>query len=272
MSSNGRLVKVCEDLRLPIKPMTKDKYVGIEIEFLSSVNFTDLAKMLMAERLTDYVSLKGDGSVDYDEGTCDCHPGQFYFHGEQSFDDDCDCGSCGHTDLFSHELCVLVKQSEVTKIMNKVGKVLKRAKAFTNDTCGLHVHVDVRNRDKFKAFSNLVAAQDALYSLAKAERKTNTFCRPLPKDAQFIDLYADRYMGINKQSVQKFGTLEVRLYHGTVNPTEISRWSKLLINLTDRKQTTLLDIKELRKVVKTKELKAFINSSLRKRRQEAKVA
>lgn len=259
-----------EELVSSIRPETQDKYLGIEIEFMSPHGFESIAETLIKENLAKYVTLKDDCSIDYSDGSCDCHPNEWWVHGEEGSDDSsCEC--CGTMDsgVYTHELCVLVKQSQVKRIMAKLSKVFKKCEAFTNSSCGLHVHIDSRNRDPHKTFANLVAAQDVLYGLAKPGRKSNRFCLPLNNSASFMNRPSGRYVGINGESYQYMKTIEVRLYHGTIDTKEITGWSKLLVAIADAKKTKHLDMKGVKKMIKSKDVKTYINSRIRNRKKIA---
>ena len=72
------------------KPTTKDKHVGVEIEFISHSDRDDIARDLAALDLAKYVELKRDGSVhdDSDSNGGDC---------DGSCREDCTCAECGDT-------------------------------------------------------------------------------------------------------------------------------------------------------------------------------
>lgn len=68
------------------KPMTLHKYIGVEMEFVSSSDQESIAESLALAGLTPYVELKYDGSVgrECDECQGDCR-------------EDCNCADCGET-------------------------------------------------------------------------------------------------------------------------------------------------------------------------------
>jgi hypothetical protein len=100
--------------------------------------------------------------------------------------------------------------------------------AKVNDTCGLHVHLDARKRDRELMFSNLVRSISVLYSMVPETRYRSTFCKPNTEDRLSRCGGSDRYWGINPCSYDKHKTIEVRLHSGTVNSVKINHWIDLL--------------------------------------------
>jgi hypothetical protein len=74
------------------KPTTLHKYIGVEMEFISSSHQDDIAQSLAVAGLTSYVELKYDGSVGREE-ECrgDCR-------------EDCNCADCGETHYCDDEI------------------------------------------------------------------------------------------------------------------------------------------------------------------------
>lgn len=97
-----------------------------------------------------------------------------------------------------------------------------------NKTCGLHVHVDMRQRDWRTAYARLYRALPWLYALVSPSRRSNEtgYCaRPRSPTPPTIG----RYHALNPRSVKHHKTLEVRLHHGTIDAEKISRWVELIL-------------------------------------------
>lgn len=186
-------------------PKGKNNYVGIEIEFVSKLCHVALRNMFIRQNLHKYVQLKDDSSIDIEDD-------QY---------------------RYSHELCILVKEKDLSKIVNKVSRILKKNSSI-NWTCGLHVHLDMRNKDPKIAYANLFAAQSILYSMCKSERIENEYCT---YDNYYMEFNSNdlgnRYVGINKSSYERHGTIEIRLHHGTIKATEIIGWVKTLLSIVN---------------------------------------
>jgi hypothetical protein len=195
-------------------PRDSRKHFGIEIEFGS---YAFVAEALEDEEIGLYGHLKDDGSVDVN----DPH--------EDAEDSEWDGGQ---------ELALLLPEDEAQEKLQLVGKILARAGADVNDSCGLHVHLDMRRRDVHKAFNNLVAMQHFLYKMVSPERRNSSYCCPLNdrKGRSFDKAPSDtRYLGISPAPYKndERPTIEVRIHHGTVNSKEIYGWCKFLSEIVD---------------------------------------
>ncbi len=186
-------------------PRDLENHIGLELEFCSPLNSDTIGVMLVKAGLGSSVQLKSDGSL---RAT---NPG-----------DRC------------HELCILAKQGEVHSLVPRVTAVLEEAQAYANETCGFHVHLDMRTRSAEKAWSNLRQVQPILYKMNPESRKKSTYCKPVRSKVFSKARHGrTRYVGINSQALRSHGTLEVRLHSGTVNATEILNWVDLLVTVAD---------------------------------------
>lgn len=181
-------------------PASIDRHVGIEIEFGAPVDKSKLGAELFNAGLSKYVTLKTDGSLrDFPAG----------YH--------------------AHELTVCAPASEYKSVLARALQVINSNGARVNKTCGLHVHLDMRNDNKDIAFSNLVSALPILYQMIPASRRDNTYCKR-NKIKSFARVRGtDRYMGINPCSYSKFRTHEARLHSGTTDFAKISNFVEILM-------------------------------------------
>lgn len=186
------------------RPLDSDKHVGIEIEFYADADRATLQNALGDANLGDFVTLKTDGSV---------HPPS---------------GS----DKNPFEICVMAKQDMYPSIVAQVCEVLRQHGAEVNKTCGLHVHIDARNRDAKVMYKNLVYSQSILFAMQPASRRENQYCKR-NRGAKLRRYGAERYRAINDQSLHRHRTIEVRLHSGTVDPNKINAWVKLLLAIVD---------------------------------------
>lgn len=189
-------------------PDTTDNYIGIEIEFSCDLDQQDLAFVLYEAGLHKNACLKTDGSVKA-EGR-DQHP---------------------------HELCLLGKEKEIFDLIQRTTKVLADCNAKVNKSCGMHVHLDMRNRNVETVFNNLVCSQNILFAMNPYSRQTGTFCRRIDtKDFDLAKKSGSRYYGINAASHAKHKTIEIRIHSGTIMERKISNWVKLLLTITNKKE------------------------------------
>lgn len=213
-----------------IKPVTKENHVGIEIEFCSHSDFDDIMDDIFTYNLIDSVALGTDCSV--------YGPGEGY------------------------EIKLLGTEKTIHDILGKVCKLLSNHGAVVNDTCGLHVHIDCRNRKRDKVYRNMMRAQHLLYKMNPEHRQDNGYSDWCwNEDNQ----RSGHYAGVEWSNK---GTVEVRLHEGTTDFKTISNWVKLLVKIANKK--TLYpknSIKTYKSVINRtnfdKETKDYINERVR---------
>lgn len=199
--------KIRLDMTRGKKPSTKDNYIGIEIELASKHDRDFICDKLFEAGLGRYVTVKDDGSIG--SGT-----------------------KLRETHRYPHEICVLAKQSEYKDVVERLCNVLNtQCDVKVDKTCGLHVHVDMRNRVVERAFNNLVKTQQFLYAMLPAARRSSRYSYPV-KGANWRVL-DERYHGINSQAYQKYGTLEARMHCGTTQSAKINNWIELLLAIVE---------------------------------------
>lgn len=222
----GTFVELAEVAKMrkifePKKPVTDAHHVGVEIEFVSKFDKYHIAKELMKEKVQDFVFLTEDGSLRKE--------GEF---------------------KHCHELTVLAPEQMIHEVLRRVLKAIN-----TNDSsrvmnrCGLHVHLDMRNRDKKLAFYNLQKAQRILFAMNPRSRTDGTKADGTVADTVYskrIDVTdfeeafnmqtvkKDRYYGINALAIQKHNTIEIRIHSGSTNYEKISNWIKILTTIVNK--------------------------------------
>lgn len=189
-----------ETATLKPKPKVKTNYVGVEIECFTHLNRLDLLEKLSELGLDKVVQPTSDGSIAAD------------------FGDDC-------------ELRILLPEKQLASGLKKISKLFTKGKFGVNDTCGLHIHLDMRNRNVDECYKRLLDFQDILFGMVKTERWNNTYC----KYTSYGDKY-NRYASINKEmAYQQHKTIEVRLHHATLDMKQIEQWIKLLLKVIGTK-------------------------------------
>jgi hypothetical protein len=198
-------------------PLTPDKYVGIEIEFLITiVGEEKLKALLIKDNLEDNVNLSRDGSVRDD---------RYDFEGPR----------------LGKEIRLLVKETEAPEIIERVCACIKASGGYVNTTCGLHVHLDMRNRDVDLVYHNMYRVQSLMFKTQPMNRKHSTYCKPIDKN-MIVNGTEERHLAINKQAYRKHKTLEIRLHEGTIDAKEIKMWVYFLIRMAsiNRKLTKFM--------------------------------
>lgn len=149
-------------------PSTKDRYFGIEIEFIAPTHTyaNNYYSMIKTMGLSSFCTLGGDGSIR-----------------TEGYD---------HT---GYELRVLTKVKDLKTNLTKVDAFLKKIKAYTNESCGLHVHLDMRHFKPLLAFKRLAAKQDQIYNSVPEHRRDNEYCEKLDKGyiEEIIEALSDKH-------------------------------------------------------------------------------
>jgi len=169
--------------------------------------------------------LKGDGSVRRTD-TCT----NINRYGDR-------CGNCnpclypGGAELVSP---ILSYNDDGLMQVYRVCEALTTCGAFTNDTCGLHVHMDARwlqryDHDFYQGFLNFMSKsyaddEEIFDSFVHEKRRANNneYCQTLNGVADYSRI--TRYYKLNTQAFTRHGTIEFRQHHGTVNHTEVLNW------------------------------------------------
>lgn len=184
----------------PKAPRENDarRWVSVEIEcIIGTLNeaFYDHALQL---NIAPYVCVKGDGSLRRNDGDTKGNP---------------------------VEIVVSAPKEEIERVIEATCQALAACEAYVNKTCGLHIHLDMRNFDRNTAFSNLVAGQKVLRSLVPEHRVKNRFCKPVGRrDWPAND---DRYKAVNHCAWRRHRTVEVRLFAGCIDATKIIGYVKV---------------------------------------------
>jgi hypothetical protein len=113
-------------------------------------------------------------------------------------------------------------------------KVLSEVGAKVNKSCGLHVHLDMRDYERRPStvVSRLEAALPLLRAMIPKSRVDNTYCSNDVGSKANGSGRGDRYSAINDlDAFDKFKTIEIRLHSGTVSFTKISNWIRILYSI-----------------------------------------
>lgn len=223
-------------------PTSMDNHIGVEIEFACKQDSNTVADKLFEAGVGRHIQIKRDGSILVD-------------------------------DTFPHaiEIAIIAKQTDIFDVIKKIAEVLNnKLNVRIDKSCGLHVHVDMRNRDHVKSFYNLIKMQKYLYSMVPAKRKAQ---RDDNGYSQMIDspewkVTPNHYYGVNSEAFNKYKTLEIRMHCGTSQARKINNWISFILaiveanKLTDVIPDSIKDMKETLKI--TDGLIKYIESRLAK--------
>ena len=214
------LIELIDKPKVPSSPT--ENYLGIEIECLIRSDSTKLLKELLCkQRLHKNVQVGSDSSIR------------------------------NETEEYTGvELRVLVTERELQSVMARLSKCLKHRKvdAYANRSCGLHVHLDMRNRDHKLSFKRLLNVQKLLRDSQSTSRQVSTYCKEVTEsDSDAAQQRGERYSVINTVSFKKHGTLEIRVHDGTVNTKDITNWCMFLTGVLNTNITsTITNVEMLR--------------------------
>lgn len=185
-------------LRVYKKPDENVRSVGIEIECFMPRN----ADMTLLYPVAQYVNVGSDGSIRPDGNN-----------------------------MAGVEFRVCAPAYKMEEVITTLCKILKTMGAKVNSSCGLHVHLDQRNRtpeDVKQTFANFIRAQNLLFEVVPSSRRENNFCKKHRGTDFEQATRGQRYKAINASAFRKHRTIEIRLFNGTVNATKIINWVKTL--------------------------------------------
>lgn len=189
--------------KVPSDP--NSNYLGIEVECLIRCSREELETQLIKARLHRNTQLVSDSSIRVDQ------------EGYQGV-----------------EIRVLATEQELASVMARLGKILNSRKvdAYANRSCGLHVHLDMRNRDRDVMYKRLFNVQSLMRKCQPASRLTSKYCKKTSgKTFDEASEINERYSAINVQSYEKHKTIEIRIHEGTTDCDSINSWCKFLVGV-----------------------------------------
>lgn len=200
-SSNRGLIQAF----LAKKPKTTAPHVGVELEFLAPLNRDQVAQKIEEAGLGEYCLIKGDESVFDRNGS-----------------------------LRGHELNVLCTERNHRRVLRKVCRMFRAMGATVNRTCGMHIHLDMRRRNKERVFSNLVGSQEVLMQMQPRSRQSNSYCNVNPDRNWESARYSGRN-AVNAGAYSVHQTIEIRMHSGTINFKKITNWIAILLKIAKKR-------------------------------------
>lgn len=195
----AELEKVIYDINKSVPATDQGTWRSIEFEliFNNESVMHDFVKEVRAKGHAKFVTIKHDGSLRADE-------------------DDRDGAVCkevvvsyrsGHEDIVRH-VCAAFKN-----------------RAYVNNSCGTHVHFDMRNADEKTAKrygKRLARCVPALRKILPKSRRDSKYCLTPIND--FHGNNENRYSFINMQAYTKYQTIEIRGHSATLRADKILNW------------------------------------------------
>lgn len=220
------------------KPATKNKHIGIELEFISDANSWLNFAMKMHEldvNLIKKVQIKGDGSIRTTENTK------------------------------GYEIAIIDTERNISSTLKTVLSVIHCYNSTVNFSCGVHVHLDCRTRDVPTTYENLTKAQKFFFKMQPESRRTNGYCS---RSRLKYTGRTRKYKAISTNTMYRHSTIEVRIHAGSLNFTKINNWVKLLTKIADNKEIPKMQRSPnkfdnfAKKIKLTKDLTDYVNERI----------
>lgn len=159
-------------------------------------------------------------------------------------------------------------------------KKLKSQGGFVNASCGGHIHVDAKDMVKYVGSDKettmlkfLTLCEPALYAVTGKRRLDNDYCRPLAgeivkddfgeKEKESIEFaFGDRYWSVNLSALEDHGTIEFRLFAGTLEPDKWIARAAFAEAVVNKLKKVIENPKLLKKMHENSALKDFKLESL----------
>lgn len=177
------------------------------------------------------------------------------------------------------------------KQMDLLKSSFKKIHSAANTTCGLHIHVDVRDftgTELFKLANIWSSIENDVIKLIRPSRRNNHFSKPLPQNLKESWLSKkfkldtandparnirriqetfgyDRYRNLNFQAYDAHRTVEFRLHHGTANVDLIRYWCILCSEIVQYAKICSVSRSrtvKLENIIKSKKLQKFVASKM----------
>lgn len=130
------------------------------------------------------------------------------------------------------ELRILIPEHQRQEYFKELKKLLSSQNFYVNSSCGFHVHLDMRYRNKVKALGLLFSNLEDIKKDVHPDRLKNKYCMINKTKSVSSQLKNNnKYRAINTASLREHGAIEVRLHEGTVDIKKIESWVDKLINI-----------------------------------------
>ena len=213
---------IFESFRKDKKPLTDEKHFGIELEMFCALDFNGIARVAKKIGLEPYLTIKRDGSIRPSEN-------------EEG-----------------HELTLCIPQSQLEKVLAMTEVLLRNINAKVNKSCGLHVHLDMRNTTEVEqeiVYSNLKKGMKLIKKSVHPNRLTNMYCKFSTSKTFHEAKYRNRYRAINCSAIRKYGTIEIRAMQSTTDTNEIYEYVMMLSKIAFTKNDYTRAVSSKKKLI-----------------------
>jgi hypothetical protein len=168
-----------------------EKAIGLEMEGFSLLDHAELS-----DALPHWCRVAGDGSI-----------------------------RTNASEEIPAEIKAVFPRSALEPRLHRLAIRLKALGLKCNKSCGLHVHYDMRGKDRSEVLKIAKRTNkwlEALQQLVPASRRGQTYCK-----FGISTTGSDRYRAVNFAAYDKFQTLEIRLHSATFDYAKILSWIRL---------------------------------------------
>lgn len=187
--------------------------IEFELIFKDEASMNAFARDVRAKGYSKFVTIKHDGSIRADD------------------DDQPERHWC-------KEVAVSYRAGNEQMVRDICGFLKDRA--YVNNSCGTHVHFDMRhvNERQVKQYAKRLArAVPALKAILPKSRRNNRFCSNTINDLR----RGERYSFVNLQAYEKYKTLEIRGHSATLRADKILNWIAICEKIMTSRIRTMLD-------------------------------
>lgn len=180
-------------------------------------------------------------------------------------------------DEYRVEFVTPICKYEDIETIQEIIRLLRKAGAIANDSCGIHIHVDASKHDR-RSLKNIVnifySKQDLIYKALEVNNNRENYCKKLEpilieeinstkvKDKDDIaDVWykryrelrsnhynSSRYHGLNLHATFTKGTVEFRLFNGTTHAGKIKAYIQFCLAISNQ---ALIQKSASRKITQT---------------------
>jgi hypothetical protein len=137
-----------------------------------------------------------------------------------------DCHRDGSLGTYGAEYKVLAKSTVIASEVAELVQELWKRRARVNRSCGLHVHLDVRqigDARRTELLDWMQRTEQAWFGLMPPSRCGSSYARLMTE--------TNRNDHFTWAHVTSYNTVEIRLHGGTLNPYKIAGWVTALVHL-----------------------------------------
>lgn len=243
--------------------MIKQQRFGVEIEFTGITR--EKAASIVAWMLNSQVSVP-ESNCYHTRKVLDSKGRTWKVMRDSSINPERNDGTCDYVDEYRVELVTPPLNYEDIETLQEIVRTLRAAGGKANSSCGIHVHVDGANHtcESMRRLVNVFTArQDLFYEALNIGERASTWCKKTDpklfkamKEDKNLNIYkaeriwysdandgywggidhshynTTRYHGLNLHAFFTKGTVEFRLFNGTMHAGKIKAYIQFCLAMS----------------------------------------